>query len=202
MIETPETPAWSNVCSKLLNVHWLRSGADAEEAFHEIEKAMFGKSPTNSELRDVVRWLAGPENQHKTGLTLREFIMGIFRYRKMMRQANEAPMDTNCHACYQGWASFFGGWQIEWGVKDYMLHTSMALPCLCAAGNRLMSTVKSYGQMTADQLQRFGEYRRRALDQFKARQKLALPDRAQLVTAPAPARPRVEDAESYVGREF
>ncbi len=66
-------------------VPWLRTQGDIEAAAGEIRSTINRHPPDNDELCEVIRWLAGPENEQEKAPTLRELIRAIFVTRKIRR---------------------------------------------------------------------------------------------------------------------
>lgn len=122
--------------NSLVNMYWAKAywcGNDERtgEAEAELLKAM-QNPPSNDELCEVVRWMAGPEGDQKTAPTLKQLIRSVYLYRRPEGSGTASACGVGCDMCKQGDTDPTYGWLYP--HTDMWPGHTVGVPCNCSAG--------------------------------------------------------------------
>ncbi len=159
---------WTVLVGQYWHTAWLRNETDAEVAANEV-RSFFGErnQPSNDELCNVIRWMAGPANRQEKPPTLRELIRAVCIRRKEARVADDRP-GRHCSLCNGS------GWTDEWpglhppyqSAEDFSYGYSHAVPCGCNTGRAVAEKFFPGGWMAAEPLARRAQEQRVARDRL------------------------------------
>jgi hypothetical protein len=141
------------------SVAWLRTPLDVSEAADEIRAASSRNPPSNDELCRVIRWMAGPEGRQEKAPSLRELVRAMFILRKRAREDEQGPSE-DCGLCAAGWL-----YVTKPGPEP--IRGKTGVPCLCAAGDRLLKVCKEYQKLQPADSKRLRELAELAIGQTK-----------------------------------
>ena len=171
-IINPDKTSWAQLFIR----YWKRTETsliskegDKDIIESEIEQQIHPK-PTNSELCDVIRWMAGPDCNQKFAPTMQEFIKAIRTHRKIQRINDAAPAE-DCTYCYQGKIPYYPDYRPGWTALDFSTAYSCSIPCLCSSGHKAMLDQRPWRDLNLNAQETLRRQARTAMQAVDARKK-------------------------------
>lgn len=142
--------SWQALLCQYWTCHWMKGKEDVEIATAELRNRFQRNAPSNMELCDALRYMAGPEGQTKCP-TLRDIVRTIYTLRKGTQAQESADTIPPCYMCRSlGWMEVYP--EADEHIDLATAHTEyvQAVPCCCTRGERALANAKQYDQITSE----------------------------------------------------